>query len=272
MKIDKVKILLSISMIATSLVLATNESLALTVANQSRYTDTYVSPCFTYSNGARFCNGNAGTYFYDKETQKFWMYLTRINRYREIIETKWVEYNPTTKKINWNAQLQPSIAFAAMEAVNKTIAGQEGLISVHAPAKTVAQMKAAEQKAIQKAKQAEEQAKKAEQDRVAAELKAKENAKLKHQQALLKAKEAGTLPSCKKLYWKTRLDPLNIPTESNPDPLKEIEGTEYTYCQMKDGSTSMLQFQEGTDSVTGAKYRKLKLMDFTGKRKYYSWN
>lgn len=160
MKINKIKLFLSIGMIATSLMISTNESLSVTVANQSRYTDTYVSPCFTYSNGAKYCNGNAGCYFYDKGTQKFWMYLTRVNRYNQIIDTKWVEYNPTTKRINWNAQFQPSIAFAAAEAVNRTIAGQEGLISVHAPAKTVAQMKAAEQKAIQKAKQAEEQAKK----------------------------------------------------------------------------------------------------------------
>ena len=259
----KLKLIAIFGLSAITLMTGTLKAMS-TIANKNAYVDSYKPPCFKHSNGGTYCNGNWGTYFYDDNTQKFWMYLTRVNSQGLIIDTKMVEYIPSTKKINWSTVPQPSVAFSAMTAVNNAIAGQPGLYSVNT-IKTVEQMKTGMQKTQAKVKQAE-------QAKSLAETKKKEKKKIKLQNALLKAKEAGTLPSCKKLYWKLQLNPLNLYSEANPEPFKDIEGTEKTYCQLKDGSPTMLQFQDATSSTTGAKYRELKLIDFTGKTKYYPWN
>lgn len=238
--------------------------LLLCVSSAAQANDTYVAPCFNNPNGHKYCNASNGYYFYDASSNKFWMALTTINSNHIIIDRKYAEYNPKTKTVNWKTPVTQSVQLAYIMAMSSAVAGQGGLISVNSPAKTPAQMKAEEQKKRVNARKAEE-AKKAE------ETKQKELTKLNHRKALEKKKEEGSLISCKKLYWKYSLNPLYIFSVQNPEPFKNIEGTEKTYCQLKDGTTSMLQFEE-KQSAEGYQYRGLKLMDFTGKTKYYPWN
>ena len=226
-------------------------------ANANYFKD-YLEPCYTI-NGTKYCNANGGSYFY--HANNFWMCLNRINNNGYIIDQIYVQYNPQTKKIGEiitktnNALIGFTLEMAQMEA---TVKNQT--INVNAPAQTAAEYKT---KLEQQEKQAAEKAKKKAAEEAAAKA-------IVHQKALTAALNAGTLPSCKKLYWKYLL--LYTYSVSNPEPFKNIEGTELTYCKLKDNSTAMLQFKDTIDNQTGAKYRGLSLMDFTGKTKYYPWN
>jgi len=52
--------------------------------------------------------------------------------------------------------------------------------------------------------------------------------------------------------WKYSFSPKYLYTETNPQPYKDVEGTEQSYCSLKDGSTAMLQFEDHKNSQTGA--------------------
>ncbi len=242
--------------------LSLNNVFANNVANSSPYGDTYVKPCYKAPNGATYCNGIAGTYVFDDGTNKFWMPLNRINSNNIIIDRKLVEYDPKTKSVNWNSVPGFSVAVTMTEAVSAAIGGQGAnyFYSVNSMPKTAEQIKA-EKKNKELAKQ------KAIQDENKRKQKAQEQAKLAHQTALTKAMNDGTLISCKKLYWK--LLPLGL---AFTETFSDFDGTEKSYCYLKDGSTAMLQFEERVNSETGNKYKVPKLMDFTGKTKYYPWN
>jgi len=250
----------------------------------------YSAPCFTVQ-GAKYCNASGGTYFYAENN--FYMCLNRVNNNGYIIDRIYAQYNPQTKTlgkiITKNSSYSDVLKAGLVEMahVQAFISGQN--IKVSASAQTVAQYKAKLEKqqaanAAYRKKQEEQAAaaakKKAEEDELAAKKKAEEEAaakakaiqdtKEKHQKALTAALNSGTLPSCKKLYWKYSL--LYVYSASNPEPFKNIEGTDLSYCKLKDDSTAMLQFKDTVDYKTGSKYRGLDLMDFTGKTKYYPWN
>ncbi|MBR1942770.1 hypothetical protein IJ843_03430 [bacterium] len=201
------------------------------------------------------------------------MYLTRVNANYIIIDTKYLEYNPISKTVNWNSKRTPSVMFSNMEAVHRAIAGQYNkavqgesyLIHVSQPAKTIAQYQAECKKQAEAIKLAKQKANEAKMEAI-------KNEKKKHQEALTAAQQAGTLTSCKKMYWKYSFNPNYLYTETNPQPFKDVEGTGQSYCSLKDGSTAMLQFEDHKDSQSGAIYRAPKLMDFTGKTKYYPWD
>ena len=250
----------------------------------------YSTPCYTIQ-GGKYCNACGGTYFFAGD--KFWMCLNKVNNNGYIIDRIYAQYNPQTKKlgkiITSNSNPEDLVIGSMLELtlLQSFISGKN--IKVSAPAQTVEQykdklekQKAAyeanrkkqeEQTAAAAKKKAEEEAataKKKAEEEAAAKAKAIQDIKEKHQKALTVAFNAGTLPSCKKLYWKYLL--LYVYSPSNPEPFKNIEGTELSYCKLKDNSTAMLQFKDTIDIQTGAKYRGLKLMDFTGKTKYYPWN
>lgn len=253
-------------LLVTAITIYCGKAFAVAIANSNPYNDSYSAPCYINPNSLKYCNGSYGNYFFDEGTGKFWMYLTRINpRTNYILDYTYAEYNPATKKVNWNTPIQMSVHLSKMMAISAALGGQKYFYSVNGPVKTVAQIKAEKQREI-------ENAKKAKQAKIEAEQKRLEKIKIEHQQALTKAKEDGTLPTCKKLYWKMYFSLDYVYSYDNPQPYKNVEGTSMSYCQMKDGSTAMLEFADTKDVQSGNTYRAPKLMDFTGKTKYYPWN
>ena len=236
--------------------------------------DGYSAPCSKAPNGKKYCNSIGGYYFYDEQSNKFWMPMNAINSNGIIISRTFANYIPQTKTINWKAN-STGIEYIFLMKTSGAVGGQNNFISVNSTPKTPEQYKAELQKkeaALKKAQAAKEAAlKKAQEEKEAAEKKKAQEAKIALQKNLEQLKSEGKLPTCKKLYWKYTINPLYLYSIQTPEPFKDIEGTEKTYCTLKDGTATMLQFED-KQSSEGATYRGPMLMDFTGKTKYYPWD
>lgn len=239
--------------------------------------DGYSAPCSTAPNGYKYCNAIGGYYFYDEGTNKFWMPMNAVNSKGIIVSRTYAQYNAKTKAIIWTT-IDPFVEMSFLASSSAYVAGQGGWISVKSAPKTPEQYKADLQKEQERREQERkkqeqakiEAAKKAEQAKIEAERKWAENNRSAIQSRLEELKEKGELPSCKKLYWKYTVNPMYMYSENYPEPFKGVEKSEKSYCLLKNGTPTLLQFED-KKSTEGKIYRGLKLMDFTGKTKYYPY-
>lgn len=128
----------------------------------------YVEPCYTID-GKKYCNADGGAYFYDHNTNEFYMALTSLgigpnSKLKYIGLGRYVIYNPQTKEIKEpnlkspdraNLQTQHALMIQRMRSGDKSRSKNDfySLINVN----TVKTLEQAKAEYLQKRKKEQEQ-------------------------------------------------------------------------------------------------------------------